>query len=90
MQWSVKNIMLTLINIIKNENGIEADYIPENGDKRAHIQINTLNNVCYAEDIQPYGSMYSRMAINGLKKILSEIQKGIIAELPKKRVVMWY
>lgn len=82
--------MLTLINMVKTDDNIEADYIPEDGNVKAHVKLNVLSDEYDAEEIQDYGSMYVRMALNGLRRISDELQSGKIAELPSKRVVMWY
>lgn len=82
--------MLTLINIVKNDNFIEADYIPESSSYKAHVSLNLLTKEYSAEDIQEYGLMYSRMAVNGLKRTVEELNKGTITDVPKERVVMWY
>lgn len=82
--------MLKLINIIKTNKKIEANYIPENSDKEAHVYIDLLNGNSHADIIEEYGSMYSRMAINGLKRTLEELENGITNEPPENRMVMWY
>lgn len=82
--------MLKLINITKTNNIIEAYYIPENSDLEARVYIDLLNGNSHADIIDDYGSMYSRMAINGLKRTLEELEKGLINEPPKSRIVMWY
>lgn len=82
--------MLKLVNIVKNNNFIEADYIPESSNKKAHAKLNLITDEISAEIIEEYGSMYSRMAVNGLKRILDEINVGKIGEIPKERIVMWY
>lgn len=82
--------MLTLINIVKNDDIIEADYIPESSNYKAHVILNLLTKEYSAEDIQGYGLMYSRMAVNGLKCTVEELNKGKITDIPKERVVIWY
>lgn len=82
--------MLKLINMAKNDNSIEADYIPENSNIKAHATLNFTTVKSSAEIIEEYGSMYSRMAINGLKRTLEELSKGKISEIPEERIVMWY
>lgn len=90
MGRSVKSIMLQLINITKTNNTIEADYIPENSNLKAHALIDLITGESSADVIEEYGSMYSRMAINGLKCTLDELKKGTIEKVPEKRTVMWY
>ena len=82
--------MLTLINITRNGNVIEADYIPENSSESAHVSLDFLTCEHKVDIIEEYGSMYSRMAVNGLKRIMNDIQDGEIKEAPEKRVVYWY
>lgn len=82
--------MLELINIKLNELFIEADYIPENSNKKAHVSVNRSTGKGKADIIEEYGSMYSRMAINGLKRTLEEYKNGKITDMPKRRLVMWY
>jgi hypothetical protein len=82
--------MLKLINIKKNDNVIEADYIPENDSLKAHVSLNIENKRETIENIEKYGGSYGRMAISGLKRILDEIQSGKRSTFPSERVVMWY
>lgn len=82
--------MLKLINLKMNENIIEADYIPEQSKEKAHISLNTLTDEFKSEEIKGYGSMYQRMALNGLKRTLEELANGKIFDVPKDRIVMWY
>ena len=82
--------MLTLINITRNGNVIEADYIPENSSESAHVSLDFLTCEHKVDIIEKYGSMYSRMAVNGLKRIMHDIQDGEIKEAPDKRIVYWY
>lgn len=80
--------MLKLINIVKNDNIIEADYIPECSNKKAHVMLNITNNEYKVEKIEEYGTVYSRMAVNGLRRTVDEIEKN--KNIPEERVVMWY
>ena len=82
--------MLKLINIIKNKNIIEADYVPEQSDKKAHVSLNMVTNEFNYDVIDEYGTMYARMALNGLRRTLEEFNKGKINNIPKERAVMWY
>ena len=82
--------MLKLINIIKNENIIEADYIPEQSELKAHVRLNITNDEYEVENINEYGSMYGRMALSGLRRTIEELNKGKIIEVPKERLVAWY
>ena len=82
--------MLKLVNIVKNNNRIEADYIPENSSKKAHISLDTDTHEYSAENIEEYGEIYGRMAANGLIRTLNELEKNKISSIPKERLVMWY
>ena len=82
--------MLKLINIKMTDDVIEADYIPEDSDKKAHVSLDTQEGKVIAEIIDEYGKMYSRMAVNGLQRISSELKSKKITDVPKERLVMWY
>lgn len=82
--------MLKLINIKKGDNLIEADYIPESSNLKAHISLNIESQEYNAEEIEEYGAVYSRMAANGLIRTLDELNNGKIKTPPKERLVMWY
>ena len=80
--------MLKLKNIRINGNLIEADYFPESDDRSAHVSLDSYTGVETREVIEEYGGTYARMALNGLKRILKDIQKG--KTIPDERVIMWY
>lgn len=82
--------MLKLINIVKGKNKIEADYIPENSNKSAHISLDIETKKYTADEIAEYGSMYSRMAANGLIRTLEELRNGKREKIPSERLIMWY
>lgn len=82
--------MLKLINIKKNKNIIEADYIPEQSGKTAHVSLNFETNEFDYNIVDEFGSMYAKMALNGLRRTLEELSKGRINDVPKERTVMWY
>lgn len=82
--------MLKLINIKHDKDTIEADYVPEDGSEKAHVSLSKTSKKGHADVIEEYGTMYSRMAINGLKRTLDELNSGAIKEIPNERVVMWY
>ena len=82
--------MLKLVNITKNDKFIEADYIPESSNEKAHVVLDLTTGESKSEVIEEYGSMYSRMAVNGLLRIMDELNRGKISEIPKERLVMWY
>ena len=82
--------MLKLINLKKDDINIEADFIPEDSDKIAHIIMN-INSMEYsADEIEGFGKVYARMAANGLISTIEELNGGKIEELPSERLVMWY
>ena len=82
--------MLRLVNIRNNEKTIEADYIPESTDLRAHISVDKETQEYEAESIEKYEWCYPRMAANGLIRTLEELSSGLIKEAPSERLVMWY
>lgn len=82
--------MLKLINIVKNENTIEADYIPEQSAQKGHVILNVSTYEGDGDIIDSYGSMYVGMAISGLRRILRELKNKKINDIPKERLVMWY
>ena len=82
--------MLKLKNIKQTDKTIEADYTPEQSNKTAHVFIDMTNGKGNADIIDEFGTMYSRMAINGLQRILAELKRGTITEIPNSRIVMWF
>lgn len=82
--------MLKLINIKKDDETISADYVPENSGIQAHISLNFITREHKDEEIPGYGAMYSAMALNGLRKIIKELQTNEISEVPKTRNVVWF
>lgn len=82
--------MLKLINITKNENIIEADYIPEQSKVSAHVSLNINNDEYGIESVDGFGGMYTRMALNGLRRIADELKNQKNISVPKERTVMWF
>lgn len=82
--------MLTLINIKKTNNIIEADYIPESSNLTVHAMLNFETGDEKFETIDEYGGTYGRMAINGLKRIISDLKSEKITVIPENKTVMWY
>lgn len=82
--------MLKLINITNNEQTIEADYIPESTELKAHISLDKKTKKYNAEVVENYNYSYPRMAANGLIRTLEELDSGLIDQTPKERLVMWY
>lgn len=80
--------MLKLVNITKNDNVIEADYIPESSDLKAHASYNMETGEESYEVLDEYDGTYGRMAINGIKMTIEEFEES--GKLRKERVVMWY
>ena len=81
--------MLKLINIKVNDDMIEADYIPEDSSRSAHVYIDRNDFFTHADIIEQYGKTYGNMAIAGLKDILNKITNGKTT-VPKEKTVMWY
>ena len=82
--------MLKLINIKNDKDIIEADYVPEGSSVKAHVSLSKTSREGHADVIEEYGTMYSRMAVNGLNRTLDELNSGIIKEIPTERLVMWF
>ena len=82
--------MLKLINIIKTGATIEADYIPEQSNQKAHVVFDNIKDDGNGGTVEPYGFRYLSMALSGLERIASEIKSGKISEPPHERLVMWY
>lgn len=80
--------MLKLVNIRKNENIMEAEYIPESSDLKAHVSLDIETGEGDYELIEEYGWEYGRMAISGLRRTLEELKAG--KEMRTERLVMWY
>lgn len=88
MQRRAEIIMLKLKNIKVSGNLIEADYFPEQDNRSAHVSIDIKSGKETIQIIEDYGGMYARMALNGLRRTLDEINKG--GNIQSERVVMWY
>lgn len=71
-------------------NVIEADYVPENSNLTAHVTLNSDTCNENFEIISEFGGTYGRMAVNGLKRIISDLNSGKITAIPKSKIVMWY
>ena len=63
--------MLRLKNIKITDAYIEADYIPE----CSHIKMNRVTKEIDVRSVIGFSGTYTRIAINGLEKILSDIKK---------------
>lgn len=68
---------------------IEADYIPECSSECSHIKMNRVTKEIDVRSVIGFSDTYTRMAINGLERILSDIKKDP-SYTPNKRLVMWY
>ena len=82
--------MLKLVNIVKNDDYIEADYIPENSTEMAHVRYSITTGKGDFDLVDGYSGVYGRHAIEGLKRTISELESGGRKELPEERLVMWY
>ncbi len=74
--------MLKLINIKDDKDTIEADYVPESSSVKAHVSLHKTSKDGHADVIEGYGTMYSRMAVNGLKRTLDELNSGVLKAVP--------
>ena len=81
--------MLKLKNIKITDAYIEADYIPECSSECGHIKMNRVTKEIDVRSVIGFSDTYTRMAINGLERILYDIKKDP-SDTPKERLVMWY
>ena len=82
--------MLKLINIKIDENKISAEYIPENSSVLGYAEYDSDKKNGTWKKEEKYGSMYGRMAVNGLKGILMDFQKNKISDIPKEKYIAWF
>ena len=68
---------------------IEADYIPECSSECGHIKMNRVTKEIDVRSVIGFSDTYTRMAINGLERILYDIKKDP-SYTPNERLVMWY
>ena len=81
--------MLKLKNIKITDAYIEADYIPECSSECGHIKMNRVTKEIDVRSVIGFSDTYTRMAINGLERILYHIKKDP-SYTPNERLVMWY
>ena len=81
--------MLKLKNIKITDAYIEADYIPECSSECGHIKMNRVTKEIDVRSVIGFSDTYTRMAINGLERILYDIKKDP-SYTPNERLVMWY
>ena len=81
--------MLKLKNIKITDAYIEADYIPECSAECGHIKMNRVTKEVDVRSVIGFSDTYTRMAINGLERILYDIKKDP-SYTPNERLVMWY
>ena len=81
--------MLRLKNIKITDAYIEADYIPECSSECGHIKMNRVTKEIDVRSVIGFSGTYTRIAINGLEKILSDIKKDP-SYTPNERLVMWF
>lgn len=67
--------MLKLKNIKITDAYIEADYIPECSSECGHIKMNRVTKEIDVRSVIGFSDTYTRMAINGLERILYDIKK---------------
>ena len=85
MKW----IILKLKNIKITDAYNEADYIPECSSECGHIKMNRVTKEIDVRSVIGFSDTYTRMAINGLERILYDIKKDP-SYTPNERLVMWY
>lgn len=82
--------MLKLINIKKNNNYIEADYLPEDSMDMGYVKVDIRTEEIIESRHSKYEEPYEEysecrmMAADGLIRLLEE------SALPKEKIVMWY
>ena len=81
--------MLKLKNIKITDAYIEADYLPERSSECGHIKMNRVTKEIDVRSVIGFSDTYTRMAINGLERILYDIKKDP-SYTPNERLVMWY
>lgn len=81
--------MLKLKNIKITDAYIEADYIPECSSECGHIKMNRVTKEIDVRSVIGFSDTYTRMAINGLERILYDIKKDP-SYTPNEHLVMWY
>mgnify|MGYP006864484898 FL=1 len=81
--------MLKLKNIKITDAYIEADYIPECSSECGHIKMNRVTKEIDVRSVIGFSGTYTRIAINGLERILYDIKKDP-SYTPNERLVMWY
>ena len=81
--------MLRLKNIKITDAYIEADYIPECSSECGHIKMNRVTKEIDVRSVIGFSGTYTRIAINGLERILYDIKKDP-SYTPNERLVMWY
>lgn len=81
--------MLKLKNIKITDAYIEADYIPECSSECGHIKMNRVTKEIDVRSVIGFSDKYTRIAINGLERILYDIKKDP-SYTPNERLVMWY
>lgn len=82
--------MLRLTNIKINGDYIEADYVPEDSNKKGHVRLGIKDDSEDGTKVEGYEFGYIRHAYNGLKDTLNDYKSGKIKELPAQRLIMWY
>ncbi|MDO4541488.1 MAG: hypothetical protein Q4C00_01480 [Bacillota bacterium] len=82
--------MLKLINIKRNDEYIEAEYLPEDSKEKGYVKVNIKTKKIVDSQHSKYEEPYEnysecrRMAANGLLSIADD------SLLPQEKLVMWY
>lgn len=79
--------MLKLINILKTDNFIKADYLPEGGDEIGHIKIDTSSNVMVESKETSFDTPFPTY-LSHAKRALEDLAKK--ESIPTEKLVMWY
>ena len=81
--------MLKLKNIKITDAYIEADYIPECSSECGHIKMNRVTKEIDVRSVIGFSDTYTRMAINGLERILSILQVLCKYKIVQKNLFKW-
>lgn len=80
--------MLRLINIRKNDEFIEAGYVPENSNEVGYLKLKLSDKSCVESKITSYDKMGPTYLFKA-QDVLGELADSA-TPLPKERLVMWY
>ncbi|MCC8073274.1 MAG: hypothetical protein LIO62_04025, partial [Clostridiales bacterium] len=80
-------IMVTLKNIKKTDEYIEANYIPEDSNEIGYLKVDLKNLTVIDKKLTSFDTpfkAYMSMAKNGLERLKDD------PKIPEKYIVMWY